>query len=156
MLSPIQYSRNPTDMKHGRCELNVSEVSGALFWALFTSLAVVLAIYRTQARVIHTFGSRALPLFILCISDVKHLLQYKIVRGVSLRGSELPYHCLWVFNVHDTHPLYILGRKEAKLNLFHRAQRRLREGEKDVRHGCGDKMKKVKVIGIEESSAEAR
>lgn len=53
----------------------MTEVSWTLFRALFASLAVVLAINRTQARVIHTFGPRALPLFILFVSGVSYLLQ---------------------------------------------------------------------------------
>jgi hypothetical protein len=96
-----------TNMEHRRRELNVTEMSRALFWTLFASLAVVLTVNGTQTRVIDTLGPRPLALVI---------------------------QCLGVFDVDHTHALDLFGGKETELNFLDGAQRRLRVREKHVRH----------------------
>lgn len=60
-----QHPISHTDVKDRGREFDVTKVSRALFRSLLTCLAVVLAVDGTQAGVIHTFGSRAMALFIL-------------------------------------------------------------------------------------------
>lgn len=60
-------------------------------------------------------------------------------------------HCLWIFNVDHTHPFDLLRRKETKLDLLYRAQRRLRVGEVNVRHGDGYRVDRSVTKGVKSS-----
>jgi hypothetical protein len=126
-------------MEHWSGQFDMAEVTRTLLGAFFASLAVVLAIDSTQARVINTFGPWSLTLLILMVSkDIRTRVRSKIPLFTGEKSS-ITYHCFRVFDVNHTHALGFLRREKTKLNLLYGAQRRLGEGKENVRHrgGCG-------------------
>lgn len=118
-----------TDVENRGCQLDVPKVTRTLLLAFLASLAVPLAINRTQTRIIKTLCSRSLPLVVLF--SVSANSQHPDIKKKKTRKTN---HCFWVFDMDDTHPFDLLRREETKLDLLNRAQRRLRVWEENVRH----------------------
>ena len=80
-----------------------------------------------------------------CVSNSKPHTSNEDKKGKSAN------HCLWIFNVDHTHPFDLLRRKETKLDLLNRAQRRLGVGKVNVRHGDGCRVNRSVAWGVKSS-----
>ena len=118
-------------MENRSCQLNVPKMTRAFLLAFFTGLAIPLTIDGTQTRIIKTLCSRSLPLVVLFTVSAD---PSQMNRKKKKNTKEKANHCLWVFDMDDTHPFDLLRRKETKLNFLDRAQRRLGVWEENVRH----------------------
>ena len=66
------------------------------------------------------------PLVEVLLRPEKQKQSRKYVLNGKKHSEQSPYHCLWVFDMADTHALDLFRRQQAKLDLLDGAQRRAR------------------------------